>query len=284
MRRFGEYVRAMIPRDSVSNVPVEYCALFAVVAILLCLRGFAAFSDPAASSAVAGTIQASTLRPISDVATRTDTHDLGDAGGPDSSGVTVDDTGRARAAAILPDLLPTALNFMGNVVYLHVPTERLFLDVGNLSSGMALKLELTAMPAVAYDAGVPAGGKVHLANNSDDRPIPALEGAASLHVLECAECTHKDASEVVSNESRQGYKHRARSQTVKIVPEELYSPSQVAAVLNLSYDAALRQMAKMKGVVDLGTPTRRYKRGKRKLRISGRNLLAFLSSKTIVQA
>jgi hypothetical protein len=64
--------------------------------------------------------------------------------------------------------------------------------------------------------------------------------------------------------------------------EQNYSPGQIAAALNLSYDAALRQMLKMKGVVDLGTPTRRYKRGKRKLRISGKNLLAFLRSKTIV--
>jgi hypothetical protein len=37
---------------------------------------------------------------------------------------------------------------------------------------------------------------------------------------------------------------------------------------------------KMKGAVDLGTPARRYKRGKRKLRISGKNLMRFLDSKT----
>jgi hypothetical protein len=48
----------------------------------------------------------------------------------------------------------------------------------------------------------------------------------------------------------------------------------------VSYDAASRLMQKMKGVVDLGTPTRRYRRGKKKLRISGKNLLAFLRSKT----
>jgi hypothetical protein len=39
-------------------------------------------------------------------------------------------------------------------------------------------------------------------------------------------------------------------------------------------------MQKMKGVVDLGTPTRRYKRGKKKLRVSGRNLSAFIRYKT----
>ena len=81
---------------------------------------------------------------------------------------------------------------------------------------------------------------------------------------------------------RRGYKQLVRNQTVKIEPEQNYSPGQVAAALNLSYDSALRRMLKMKGVVDLGTPTRRYKRGKKKLRISGKNLLVFLRSKTMV--
>ena len=71
-----------------------------------------------------------------------------------------------------------------------------------------------------------------------------------------------------------------RKRTIKIEPEQNYAPSEVAAILNVSYDAALRYMQKMKGVVDLGTPTRRYKRGKKKLRISGKNLLVFLRGKT----
>jgi hypothetical protein len=53
-----------------------------------------------------------------------------------------------------------------------------------------------------------------------------------------------------------------------------------AAILNVSYVAALRLMQKMKGVIDLGAPTRRYKRDKKKLRISGKSLMAFLRSKT----
>jgi hypothetical protein len=73
-----------------------------------------------------------------------------------------------------------------------------------------------------------------------------------------------------------------RNQRVKIEPERNYSPWQVAAALDLSYGSALRRMQKMRGVVDLGTPTRRYKRGKKKLRISGKNLLAYLRTKTVV--
>ncbi len=90
----------------------------------------------------------------------------------------------------------------------------------------------------------------------------------------------RDIYEVLTNIGRDGYKQRMRKRTIKIEPERNYASSEVAAILNVSYDAASRLMQKMKGVVDLGTPTRRYKRGKKKLRISGKNLLAFLRSKT----
>lgn len=90
----------------------------------------------------------------------------------------------------------------------------------------------------------------------------------------------RDIYELLTNTGRHGYKQRMRKQTIKIDPDQNYAPSEIAAFLNVSYDAALRIMQNMKGVVDLGTPTRRYKRGKRKLRISGKNLLKFLKSKT----
>jgi hypothetical protein len=90
----------------------------------------------------------------------------------------------------------------------------------------------------------------------------------------------KDIYELITNTGRHGYEKRMRKRTIKIEPEQNYAPSEVAAILNVSYDAASRLMQRMKGVVDLGTPTRRYKRGKRKLRISGKNLLAFLRGKT----
>ena len=90
----------------------------------------------------------------------------------------------------------------------------------------------------------------------------------------------KDIYEVLTGTGSHGYKQLARKQTVKIEPERNYSPSEVAATLNISYDAASRAMLKMKGVVDLGTPTRRYNRGKKKLRISGTNLLKYIRSKT----
>ncbi len=85
-----------------------------------------------------------------------------------------------------------------------------------------------------------------------------------------------DIYEVLTNAGRHGYKQRMRKRTIKIEADENYAPGEVAAILNVSYDAAMRQMQKMRGVVDLGTPTRRYKRGTKKLRISGKNLLAFL--------
>ena len=90
----------------------------------------------------------------------------------------------------------------------------------------------------------------------------------------------KDIYELLTNTGRHGYKQRMRKRTIKIEPEQNYAPSEVAAILNVSYDAASRLMQKMKGVVDLGTPTRRYKRGKKKLRISGKNLLTFLRNRS----
>ncbi len=90
----------------------------------------------------------------------------------------------------------------------------------------------------------------------------------------------KDIYELLTNTGRHGYKQRMRKRTIEIKPQQNYAPSEVAAILNVSYDAASRLMQKMKGVVDLGTPTRRYKRGKKKLRINGKNLLTFLRSKT----
>lgn len=90
----------------------------------------------------------------------------------------------------------------------------------------------------------------------------------------------RDIYELLNNAGSRGYKQRMRNQTIKIEPEQNYGPSEVAAFLNVSYDAASRLMLKMKGVVDFGTPTRRYKRGKKKLRVSGKNLFAFLRSKT----
>jgi hypothetical protein len=91
----------------------------------------------------------------------------------------------------------------------------------------------------------------------------------------------KDIYELLTNTGSRGYKQRARKQAVQFKADDtMYEPKQVAAILNVSYDAGIRLMQKMKGVVDFGTPTRRYKRGKKKLRISGKNLLAFLRGKT----
>ena len=91
----------------------------------------------------------------------------------------------------------------------------------------------------------------------------------------------KDIYEAATLGSRRGYKQRARKQTVELNPSTFYTPGEVAAILNVSYDTAVRRMQKMKGCVDMGTQTKRYKRGKKMLRVSGKNLLAFLNGKTL---
>lgn len=90
----------------------------------------------------------------------------------------------------------------------------------------------------------------------------------------------KDIYELITFPGRRSFKQRARKQTVELKPDKLYGPSEVAALLNVSYDTAVRRMQSMKGCIDMGTQTKRYKRGKKLLRISGKNLVVFLRAKT----
>lgn len=67
----------------------------------------------------------------------------------------------------------------------------------------------------------------------------------------------RDIDELPTNTRRHGYKRRMRKRTLKIVPEQNYAPSEVAAILNVGYYTAPRLTQKMKSMVDLGSPTRR---------------------------
>jgi Mn-dependent DtxR family transcriptional regulator len=80
---------------------------------------------------------------------------------------------------------------------------------------------------------------------------------------------------------RSGWKKRARKAIATAIdPHKNYTPSEVATVLNVSYDTAIRRMEKM-GCVDMGTKERRYKRGKRMLRVTGRKLMDYLRTKVV---
>lgn len=156
------------------------------------------------------------------------------------------------------------------------------MEVGNLStSELGTKLDLGAINATGNEAGESATSQTNLANKNREQLVHAIEDGSITRTSKCDAGDHKGASELAPREGRSGFKQLARNQSVKIEPEHNYSPAEVAAALNLSYDSALRRMQKMKGVVDFGTPTRRYKRGKKKLRISGKNLLAYLRTKTV---
>ena len=208
---------------------------------------------------------------------------VNDAAVPSEPGCAIADSGLANIAKITPDLVPTTIRVMGNVVYLHAPTGKILMEVGNLSqSELRLKLDLGATKAIENEAGGSTDRHTNLFNNNEDHPIPAIEATPVIRTPERNESDHKDTSEVQTGKGRRGYKQMVRNQKVKIEPERNYCPGEVAAALNVSYDTALRRMLKMKGVVNLGTPTRRYKRGKRQLRIKGKKLLAFLDSKTVV--
>ena len=74
------------------------------------------------------------------------------------------------------------------------------------------------------------------------------------------------------------WKARVREREIVIDSRKMYSPADVAAYLGVSYDTAIRRMWKMPGVVNLGTKEKLHRRGKAILRISGKNLLEFLSN------
>jgi hypothetical protein len=76
------------------------------------------------------------------------------------------------------------------------------------------------------------------------------------------------------------YRQAQREQRIGAIdPLRRYSPGEVSALLNISYSSALRMMAQMEGVEDFGTRERRYKRGKRKLRVLGKYLNEFLKAR-----
>ena len=61
----------------------------------------------------------------------------------------------------------------------------------------------------------------------------------------------------------------------------LYTPAEVAHILAVSYDTAVRRMRNMKGCIDLGSKERMHKRPKAKLRISGKHLQAYLQNREL---
>jgi len=85
-----------------------------------------------------------------------------------SSGISAGQTGgpvrRPAESALatigkqVPDLVPTTMRMMGNVVYLHAPTGRLLMDVGSLSSACpGLKLDSCAITAIEDEVKGAAG-------------------------------------------------------------------------------------------------------------------------------
>ena len=72
------------------------------------------------------------------------------------------------------------------------------------------------------------------------------------------------------------WKAKARRQVVEIDPRRRYTPSDAAAILNCSYDTAIRRMRHMPGVINLGAKEGRLRRGKAMLRILGSDLQSYL--------
>ena len=78
-------------------------------------------------------------------------------GVPTAPVATPADSGAVGAGKPASELVPTTLRIMGNVVYLHAPTGKLLMDVGNLSApGRGVKLDLSAIVATGDEAKEPA--------------------------------------------------------------------------------------------------------------------------------
>ncbi len=57
----------------------------------------------------------------------------------------------------------------------------------------------------------------------------------------------KDIYELITFPGRRSFKLRARKRTVELKPDKVYTPSEVAVLLNVSYDTAVRRTQNMKG-------------------------------------
>jgi hypothetical protein len=78
------------------------------------------------------------------------------------------------------------------------------------------------------------------------------------------------------------WKHRARKiKLPPLDPHKMYTPSEVASLLNVAYDTAIRYMKGMKGCIDLGSKEKTHKRPKAKLRVSGKHLQAYLRNREL---
>jgi hypothetical protein len=150
---------------------------------------------------------------------------VNDAAVPSSPMGAIADSGLANIAKITPDLVPTAIRVMGNVVYLHAPTGKVLMEVGNLSlSELVTKRDLFAINAFGNEAGGSTSSHTNLLNNNDDHLIPAIEAASIIRTPECCASDHKDTSQELTGKGRRGYKQTVRNQKVKIEPEQNYPP------------------------------------------------------------
>jgi DNA-binding protein H-NS len=79
-----------------------------------------------------------------------------------------------------------------------------------------------------------------------------------------------------------GWKAKVKALPVPVIePHKNYGPRELAAIMGVSYDTAIRRMEEMHGVMDFGTKETHLKRQKRKLRVSGRNITDYFRKRTV---
>jgi hypothetical protein len=85
----------------------------------------------------------------------------------------------------------------------------------------------------------------------------------------------QDIYDALTSASKRGWKNRARKKPVTFDTERYYAPAEVAALVSISYDAAIRLMKRTGKTIDLSAPRTR----KRMLRIRGKHLREYLDGK-----
>jgi hypothetical protein len=81
--------------------------------------------------------------------------------------------------------------------------------------------------------------------------------------------------EHLNNPPRQTQGWKKQRVNVEIKPDHLYSPREVAAVMSVSYDTAVRTMQRMKRTANLAKPRAK----KRLLRVKGSDLRDYIEGK-----
>jgi hypothetical protein len=94
---------------------------------------------------------------------------------------------------------------MGNVVYLHVPTGKFLIEVGNLSSSEpGMNLDLGVIKAIGNEVFGPVSSQINLVNDNDYPQFHAIEDASIIRKPMSSVGNQKHTSKALTRKRRPG--------------------------------------------------------------------------------